>query len=54
LNISYHESGDHKDFYVVLDQVDLEEIEKVIKRALVKNETLDQLLSDSGVPRLGI
>lgn len=54
LNISYHESGDHKDLYVVLDQVDLEEMEKVIKRAMVKDKALDQLLSDSGVARLGI
>jgi hypothetical protein len=54
LNITYHEAGDHKEFYVVLDQVDLEEMEKAIKRAMAKDETLDQLLSDSGVPRLGI
>ena len=54
LNIGYHEGGDHKEFYVVLDEVDLEEMEKVIKRAKVKSETLDEVLSDSGIPRLGI
>ena len=54
LKISYHENGDHKEFYIVLDEVDLDELEQVIKRAKTKTETLDQVLSDSGIPRLGI
>lgn len=54
LEISYHENGDHKEFYVALDEQDLDALEKVIKRAKTKAQTLTQVLSDSEIPRLGI
>jgi hypothetical protein len=54
LKISYHENGDHKEFYIVLDEVDLDQLEKMIKRAKTKADTLTQVLSDSQIPRLGI
>lgn len=54
LKISYHEDGDHKVFYIVLDEVDLDELEQIVKRAKTKAETLTKVLSDSKIPRLGI
>lgn len=54
LKISYHENGDHKNFYVVLDEFDLDALEKIIKRAKLKADTLSAVLSDSGIPRLGM
>jgi hypothetical protein len=54
LKISYHENGDHKEFYIVLDEVDLNELAEVIKRAKTKANTLTQVLSGAGIPRLGI
>jgi hypothetical protein len=54
LKLSYHEDGDHKEFYIVLDEVDLSELEKTVKRAKTKADTLSQVLIDSSIPRLGI
>ena len=54
LKIGYHENEEHKEFFIVLDGVDLDGLEKVIKRAKDKAETLTQVLSDSRIPRLGI
>ena len=56
LSLSYHEAGTpgHKEFFIVLDEEDLEKLKKIIGRAQRKSETLEQLLSDSGLPRLGI
>lgn len=54
LTITYHEESRHRKFYVALDQFDLEELEKIIKRAKTKDDTLDKVLDDSGIARLGI
>jgi hypothetical protein len=54
LQLHYHEDGDHKQFYVVLDEVDLENLEQAVQRAKTKADTLTKVLSDSGIPRLGI
>jgi hypothetical protein len=54
LKISYHENGDHKEFFVVLDEVDLQELQATIKRAKTKAETLTEMLTESKIPRLGI
>jgi hypothetical protein len=54
LKIAYHETGDHKEFFVVLDDVDLSKLEEVIKRAKLKSKTLKQLLEESDLPQLGI
>jgi hypothetical protein len=54
LKITYHESGDHKEFFVTLDQVDLDELQGMVKRAKAKAETLTKLLTESGIPRLGL
>jgi hypothetical protein len=56
LNLSYHEAGTigHKEFFIVLDEQDLEALQKIIGRAQRKSETLEHVLSDSGIPRLGV
>ena len=54
LRIDYHEGLEHKEFFVSLDEYDLNELEEVVKRAKEKADTLTKLLSDSGIPRLGI
>ncbi len=55
LQIGYHENdGDHKEFFIVLDDFDLNELEKVLQRAREKSDSLTQLLDDAGIPRLGI
>jgi hypothetical protein len=54
LKISYHEEGKHRQFYVALDQFDLGELEKAVKRAKAKNDTLENVLDKSDIPRLGI
>ena len=53
LTIAYHEDGAHREFYVALDHFDLEILEKIVKRAKAKDNTLDELLESSGIARLG-
>src|SRR5882724_6916138 len=47
LKISYHENGDHKEFFVVLDGVDLEGLYETVERAKSKSETLTKFLEES-------
>ncbi|MGA2596584.1 MAG: hypothetical protein ABSH09_06275 [Bryobacteraceae bacterium] len=54
LKLAYHEGGDHKEFFIVLDQQDLISLFEIIDRAHEKDEALVRLLQKSGVPRLGI
>ena len=54
LHIRYHENGDHREFYLMLDRFDLDKLEEVIKRAKQKDATLDKALSDAKIPRLGM
>lgn len=55
LKLTYHEiGGKHREFLVTLDEEDLHKLKSVIERARLKAETLDKLLKDSGIPRLGI
>ena len=53
LRLGYHERGEHKEFFVVLDDVDLEKLRAVIERAESKNKTLLKLLKGSGLKDLG-
>lgn len=50
LEIEYHESGEHKEFYVVLDSEDLAKMKKTIQRAEEKAESLRTLLESAGLP----
>jgi hypothetical protein len=54
LKLAYHEGGDHKEFFIILDDQDLEELQAVIHRARQKSETLTTLLVETKIPRLGI
>jgi hypothetical protein len=54
LRISYHDCGEHKDVYFVMDEEDLAEIHGVIERALAKTQTIDGFLDKVNLPRLGI
>jgi hypothetical protein len=53
LKIGYHEGKDHKEFFVILDMEDLEELREVIERAHVKSQTLRGLLTDAKLTDLG-
>jgi hypothetical protein len=54
LKIGFHEDGNHREFFVVLDELDLDDLQKTIKRAKTKADTLTKLLDDSNIPTLGI
>jgi hypothetical protein len=54
LKISYHEDGDHKQFFVILDDVDLDELQEIVERAKTKAGTLSDFLAESKLARLGI
>jgi hypothetical protein len=54
LKLGYDEMGEHKEFFVVLDEQDLNALKDVIERAEVKGDTLTKVLNTVGMPRLGI
>ena len=55
LKLSYHEEGDHKSFFIVLDEVDLNALSDVVERAKAKADTLTALIKkDVSIPRLGV
>jgi hypothetical protein len=54
LKIGYHEGGEHKEIFFVLDEQDLEELQEIIERAKAKGRSIAQFLSDTGLPRLGL
>ena len=53
LKLTYHEHGEHKEFYLALDGEDLESVKKAIDRARSKTKNLLKKLSDAQVPYLG-
>jgi hypothetical protein len=55
LKISYHDgTAGHKDFFVVMDRIDLENLKKVVDRAHAKCEALAELLAEVDLPDLGL
>ena len=52
LKITYHEDGEHKQFFVVLDGNDLEALKKVIQRAETKGSSVKSLLKVANLPDL--
>jgi len=52
LEITYHEDGEHKDFYVVLDAEDIETLKKVLQRAEAKASSLKAFLKSANLPDL--
>jgi len=53
LKLGYHGEKEHKEFFLVLDEEDLTELQQVIQRAQSKGKTLSMLLKEIGLPRLG-
>jgi hypothetical protein len=52
LRIAYHENGDHKEFFVTLDDSDLDMMKKIIQRAEEKASSLKALLKLANLPDL--
>ncbi|SRR6266404_2568437 len=49
LNISFHQGGQHKEFYVALTTNELQTLKKAVERAEKKTESLKALVERSGV-----
>lgn len=54
LKLGYHEKGDHKEFFVVLESADLKALKEVIERAQSKETTLRTLLPKAGLQDLSL
>jgi hypothetical protein len=54
LKLAYHEMGEHKEFHIVLDGIDVGLLAEVVHRALLKDETLRSLLKEMRLPDLGV
>lgn len=54
LKLGYDVMGEHKEFFVVLDEQDLNALQGVIERAQAKGDTLTEMLNAAGIPRLGV
>lgn len=54
LMLGYHEGGEHKEFHLVLDRVDLDDLRDAINRAEAKDNTLRRLLSEQRLANLGV
>ena len=52
LNISYHDGGNHKEFYVVLENTELEDLKEAIERAEKKAKTLQSIIQKTGITYL--
>jgi len=52
LRIAYHEGGEHKEFYVMLDADDLQNIKKVLQRAEAKASSVRSVLKLANLPDL--
>ncbi|HEX5702395.1 MAG TPA: hypothetical protein VFX97_04160 [Pyrinomonadaceae bacterium] len=49
MNIHYISETEHKDFYVVLDDIDLKELQHQVERAVLKSENLQSLLRTNNI-----
>lgn len=52
LGITYHEGGEHKEFYVILDADDLQTMKKVLQRAEAKAASVKSFLKLANLPDL--
>lgn len=52
LKVTYHEAGEHKEFYVMLDAADLEIMKKALERAEIKAASLKSVLKSASMPDL--
>jgi len=49
LKISYHQDGEHKDFYVALDSIDIRKLKEILQRAELKARSLSAVLAGTGI-----
>jgi hypothetical protein len=54
LKLGYHEGGEHKEFHVVLDCIDLDRFNDIVERAQAKDQVLRGLLRETRLPDLGV
>jgi hypothetical protein len=54
LKLGYHETGEHKEFNVILDCIDLNFLREIIDRAQAKDRTLRGLLKEAHLADLGV
>lgn len=54
LALHYGEGTEHKDFFIVLDANDMEELQMVLERAEEKAEALQSLMKNSHIPYLSV
>jgi hypothetical protein len=54
LKLGYDEMREHKEFFIVLDEADLDALQDVLERAKVKGDTLTEVLNSAKIPRLEI
>ncbi len=52
LRITYHEDDTLREFYVALDSEEVENLSRILERAKMKEQGLEQLLQAADVPRL--
>lgn len=50
LRVDYHEAGHRRSFFVAMDAADLEQLRKVISRAVDKTASVRGLVTDAGLP----
>ena len=53
LKLEYHESGDHKEFFLALDSDDIETLIEALERARIKSKSLQSLLSVTKLSEMG-
>jgi hypothetical protein len=53
LKLAYHEDGEHRQFFVVLDGEDISRLKVVLDRAQAKARTIKKSLEASGLRYLG-
>jgi len=54
LKLGYHEGGEHKEFHVVLDRIDLDRFSDIVERAQAKDRVLRGLLKETQLADLGV
>lgn len=54
LKLGFHEGGNHKEFHVILDAVDLDMLADVVSRAQEKDSTLRDLLKSAKLADMGV
>jgi hypothetical protein len=54
LRVSYHESGDIKEFFVDMDTSDIAILRRLLDRAEAKEQSLKDVLGEAGIPNLNM